>query len=76
MVAQQGAKEGEEKLRCNICDVIVDDAAKANEHSMEKDHALRKLKLEVDLKETAARKYNHDNSVIVQWTASIHHLLD
>jgi hypothetical protein len=60
-----------EKLRCNVCDVTVD-AAGAKEHSASKDHALRKQKLEGDLKETASRKYGHDSSVVVQWAASIH----
>ncbi|WP_148700721.1 hypothetical protein [Candidatus Nitrososphaera evergladensis] len=59
-----------EKLRCNICDMTVS-LAEAKEHSARKDHALRKQKLEGDLKETASRKYGHDSSVIVQWAASI-----
>jgi hypothetical protein len=60
-----------EKLRCNVCDVAVD-VASAKEHSASAEHALRKQKLEGDLKETAARKYGQDSSVVVQWAASIY----
>ncbi|UVS69814.1 hypothetical protein [Nitrososphaera viennensis] len=60
-----------EKLRCNICDVTVDTAG-AKEHSASRDHALKKQKLEGDLKEMrASGKYGHDSSVVVQWAASI-----
>ncbi|MEO9363451.1 MAG: hypothetical protein ABI348_06070 [Nitrososphaera sp.] len=59
-----------EKLRCNVCDVAVD-MTSAKEHSASREHALRKQKLEGDLKETAARKYGQDSSVVVQWAASI-----
>jgi ferredoxin len=60
-----------ETLRCNVCEVTVE-AKEAKEHSASKEHTLRKQKLEGDWKETASRMYNHDNSVVVQWAASIH----
>jgi hypothetical protein len=58
-----------EKLRCNVCEVIVD-MEKAKEHSTSRDHILQKSKLEGELKETTAKKYNQDSSVVVRWATS------
>ncbi len=60
-----------ETLRCNVCEVTVE-AKEAKEHAASEEHNMRKQKLEGDWKETASRKYSHDNSVVVQWASSIH----
>ena len=65
-----GRKAVPDSLRCNICETAVD-AADAKDHAATKDHAANKSRLEEELKSTAGRKYAHDSSVVLRWSASV-----
>ncbi len=60
----------QEKLRCNICNVLVD-MDKAKEHALAEDHAFLKSRLEQDLAQTMRKDYGNGESVVLQWKKSV-----
>lgn len=60
-----------EHLRCNICDVVLEDAGKAKDHAATQAHTQRKSKLEESLKAVRGDAYAQDSSVILQWESSM-----
>lgn len=58
-----------ERLRCNICESIVD-VADAGDHAATKKHAELKAKLEHDLSNMKKKEYANDVSVVLQWSES------
>jgi hypothetical protein len=58
-----------EKLRCNICDVVVE-ISEAKDHAASGSHSRLKSKLEGELAVARARMYAEDNSVASRWAAA------
>jgi hypothetical protein len=56
----------DEKLRCNICDVMVE-MSEAKDHAASGSHSRLKSKLEGELATARARTYTEDNSVASRW---------
>jgi hypothetical protein len=61
----------EEKIRCNICDIMVSIVI-AKEHASLSAHLSQRYNIEKILKTIGASDaYKHDNSVISQWKRAL-----
>lgn len=60
----------QEKLRCNICDALVD-MGEAKEHAGGQQHTEKKSKLESELAAAKAKTYSGDGSVANLWASAV-----
>lgn len=60
----------QEKLRCNICDAIVD-TSEAKEHATGRPHVEKKSRLEGELAAAKAKTYSGDGSVADLWASAV-----
>lgn len=59
----------DEKLRCNICGVMVE-TAEAKDHATSGQHSKLKSKLEGELAAARAKTYAEDDSVASRWAGA------
>lgn len=61
----------DEKIRCNICDIMVNITI-AKEHASLSTHLSKRFNIEKILETVRANdSYKHDNSVISQWKSTL-----
>ena len=60
----------QEKLRCNICNAIVD-MSEAKEHAAGRGHIEKKSRLESELAAARAKTYSGDGSIANLWASAI-----